>query len=696
MTDSNALQHFFLLHWFIAYKAEKLHEVKNTLLNFSYETRHSSRVFCEKIITENILIEGNETEIDEKEKTPKTIGEHIANQHWFFSGWTSDPTISSMITMLDAMEGKIENKNIEELWNAIWGDNSKIVFHQLDMTQLNLPDELYIKMNSRGKPLTNFEYFKSQFSEIIPTNKKNDFNDKIDKDWYDLFWYQLFEIKEQNGEEIIDIAKFVDESFLRFFRYLTNILIARNEIDLVVEKFPDEISFYKAVYSNTDLLESLFEILDCIKEINFKTYFKEFFYIKDDEQSQLNTRLFFANRSIQLFRLCCTHYDPDQRSNPFSIGEQLVFYAAIYGIVNKIEEPHKQLRTIRNLIANSDDTVRKDNMHNLLVSVEQVMDGIDLDKSSKFNTTQVKNELDKRNYLLENEENRELLNNLEDNTILQGCTVVFDLDDNFSSRAKQFLLTFNEVEPDFKNIKKAMFSFGDYSQFYGSTKSKTDKIKWGVWMHYQLGSNKLSHWRELLTPSNLRVGFDNTKTVLIAFLDQLKSSTMESIIENYLESEETLKDWRYYYVKYKECRQMPVGYSSWIKDKKYQYHSRMMNSTQLNGQNWSPYLYCLHKTTQEKTSLEKYDNDLIVVNEYGNSFSIRNYNSWYVVKVLSDNKEELITSLIGIDDFEIFEQDEKKELRYIIKQNTEHIDIENRVEKGMNLIKILSNYRINN
>ncbi len=684
----------FLLHWFIAYKEKSLNEIADILLNFSYETRHSSRVFCEKIITEKINIAEDETQKDDQEKKLKSLGEHIANQSWFFSGWNNDPTISSMLTMLDAIEAKVLNQNTNILWDALWGENAKIVFHQLDMTKLNLPDELYIKMNSRGKPLTNFEYFKSQFSEIIPANKKNDFNEKIDKDWYDLFWYQLYEIEEQNGEEIKDIAKFVDESFLRFFRYLTNILIARNQLTTDLETFPDEISFYKAVYSNANIIEALFVILESIKEIDFKSYFKEFFYVSKDDQNQSNIRLFFANRSIQLFRLCCTNYDPSQRSNPFSIGEQLLFYASIYGIVNDIETPHKQLRTIRNLIANSEDTVRKDNMHSLLVSVEQVMNGDILDKSSKFNNIQIENEQDKKEYLQKIPENKELLNRLEDNIILQGSTVVFDLDNHLSLRATQFLSTFNEDEPDFRNIKRAMFSIGDYSQFYGSTKSKSDKIRWGVWMHYQLGSNKISQWRELFTPSNLRVGFENTKQILQTFLDNLEQSNIESIIENYLQSEATKKDWRYYYINYKECRHMPVGYSSWIMDKKYQYHSRMMNSTQLNGQNWSPYLFCIHKRTQEKTSLDNYDSSLIVVNEHGNSFGIRNVNSWYVVNVLSENEEELCNSLSLIDDFELVEQNETKELRYLIKQNDDYIDLEDRVEKGLKLIELLANYNL--
>ena len=192
----------FLLHWFVSYKEGKLDETKDLLLNFSYETRHSSRVFCEKIVTEKIII----STASSNTKTTNSIGEHIENQYWFFSGWKNDPTISSMLTMLNTIEEKLNTEHTASMYVNLWSSDSKLVFHQLDMSKLNLPDELYIKMNSRGKPLTNFEYFKSQFSEIIPTERRQEFNEKIDKDWYDLFWRQLSKLQNKEGYNIKDIA----------------------------------------------------------------------------------------------------------------------------------------------------------------------------------------------------------------------------------------------------------------------------------------------------------------------------------------------------------------------------------------------------------------------------------------------------------------------------------------------------------
>lgn len=39
------------------------------------------------------------------------------------------------------------------------------------MDAVGLSDDLYIKMNSRGKTLNEFEYFKTGFADLIPTKE---------------------------------------------------------------------------------------------------------------------------------------------------------------------------------------------------------------------------------------------------------------------------------------------------------------------------------------------------------------------------------------------------------------------------------------------------------------------------------------------------------------------------------------------
>ena len=73
-----------------------------------------------------------------------------------------------MLTMLDAIHKKFSNKKefFERLLN---NENPIITFLFLNLKDFKLTDDLYIKMNSRGKPLTPFENFKAKFEQFLET-----------------------------------------------------------------------------------------------------------------------------------------------------------------------------------------------------------------------------------------------------------------------------------------------------------------------------------------------------------------------------------------------------------------------------------------------------------------------------------------------------------------------------------------------
>ena len=60
--------------------------------------------------------------------------------------------------MLDAISE--EFRDTKDIWMKLKG--GAISFYFLPIKDLGLTDELYIKMNSRGKPLTKFEHFKAE------------------------------------------------------------------------------------------------------------------------------------------------------------------------------------------------------------------------------------------------------------------------------------------------------------------------------------------------------------------------------------------------------------------------------------------------------------------------------------------------------------------------------------------------------
>lgn len=169
------------------------------LEKFSYETRHAAKDFCASIVKEHWEIEDV---ADQNKIENNALSKRIVNSIWFMDYWQYDPTVGSMLTMLDAIHVRTQKIGKEH-----YPKLDKIIFNFFDMKEHNLSESLYLKMNARGKPLTAFENFKSAIETILPkdvdcsmfelledTNLKalHDFPSKwkycIDRQWTDFFW----------------------------------------------------------------------------------------------------------------------------------------------------------------------------------------------------------------------------------------------------------------------------------------------------------------------------------------------------------------------------------------------------------------------------------------------------------------------------------------------------------------------------
>lgn len=130
----------FLLHYYIA-KHENIEEKEQSFLQkFTYRTRISSRNFCEKLIYFT------------PDFSSEDLSSQIIDQAWFLMEWENDPTVKSMLVMLDAIHLKFVTT--DNLWPRLKRD--AIRFYFLPLSEMGVTDELYIKMNSRGKALTLF------------------------------------------------------------------------------------------------------------------------------------------------------------------------------------------------------------------------------------------------------------------------------------------------------------------------------------------------------------------------------------------------------------------------------------------------------------------------------------------------------------------------------------------------------------
>lgn len=258
----------YLLYWYIGNRELDEHNIKdlrNVLKRFSYATRPTSDKFCETLSNIKISYKINPSA-------------EIINSSWFFDSFKLDPTVQSMLVMLDEIH-KSYNKLNKELFSNL----NQIKFYVLPLDGFDLTDELYIKMNARGKQLTDFENLKADLIKWMK-DKNNLFKEnfekkvnydgriveyhlffelKLDNHWTKLFW--KFSKRKEKPEE-----KLVDPYMLQFWnRYLLNSYILNSKIN---NDAYEKNNYFKELYGNqgsdNDFKYNNFDIYKALLENN--------------------------------------------------------------------------------------------------------------------------------------------------------------------------------------------------------------------------------------------------------------------------------------------------------------------------------------------------------------------------------------------------------------------------------------------
>lgn len=176
----------FLIHVYLSIRAKGSNEsdrffkaihVKNGKLKeslFSYRTRSSAVEFCDGLIdADNDYSSVFRKDDNGNRIFRKTLSQYIRNSNWFYPDWLQDPTVKGMLTMLDAIDEKFDECNHQFILHRLLSEEDPSVsFIFMDLDDYKLTDDLYIKMNSRGKPLTPFENFKAKYEQYISELEK--------------------------------------------------------------------------------------------------------------------------------------------------------------------------------------------------------------------------------------------------------------------------------------------------------------------------------------------------------------------------------------------------------------------------------------------------------------------------------------------------------------------------------------------
>jgi hypothetical protein len=155
----------FLLHWYLSSLDGAFDEFRSwiTLPNggsrFTYRTRPAAREFFDALVSQA-------PPLGTIGANSRALSDWVTDSVWFVKSWRRDPTVRGCLTMLDAIHERFAK--YKGVWPQLVSTKSPaVIFRLLLLENFNLSDDLYIKMNARGKALTQFEVFKAEIERFI-------------------------------------------------------------------------------------------------------------------------------------------------------------------------------------------------------------------------------------------------------------------------------------------------------------------------------------------------------------------------------------------------------------------------------------------------------------------------------------------------------------------------------------------------
>jgi hypothetical protein len=486
----------FLLHLYFAKKESKDCEY---LKGFTYETRSSSREFCEKLVDAVIDFSKDEISAD------------IKNYSWFMLFWENDPTVKSMLVMLDAIHDKFKN-------STFYDRLENIKFSFLELKEFGLTDDLYIKMNARGKPLSEFENFKAEFEKELSQEIKA----KLDNEWLDLFWGL-----KDSDKKGIDLSS-VDKRYMAFFEGVAsnftvlNIKDTKGAKNFDFDEFDtlDTLDFFS---SNKNNVNNVIKILNELCEVSNYELLKNF--TDTSKKITYETRAKFFALSMFLINFGAQKLGGD-------------FYKEYERITSNVARDFNidsilKLRQVFEFINEICETCKNEDIFKLL-------EGFDDKQPESFKTIGFYKWQEKKKLKLMQSDTRWInaINEAEQHQYLgSNLTFLIDFAKDDVEKFKEYYKKFDDIFKEDKEsflFQRALLTKGDYlvesgyddgGEYFGFCNFNNDSSR-----------DKDDNWRSLF--------FDKKKSQILKELLKDKRN-LEKIIDDFDKT-----DWRYYFIKY--------------------------------------------------------------------------------------------------------------------------------------------------
>ncbi|WP_062312146.1 DUF262 domain-containing protein [Demequina rhizosphaerae] len=666
----------FLLHWYIASRAGKL-DPHAAWSQFRYSTRLSAEYFCYELVNHAWPHE-DEDPVD-----------WITDQPWYLFPWRTDPTIQSMLVMIAAIHRGLSADHLDfgALWARLMSDEQPAIsFLFLPIDDMESGDDLYIKMNSRGKPLTEFEIFKARLEKVLQgSGRRGLLSEKLDREWSDLLWHY------EGGNHL------VDEEFMNYLAFIVDVCEWRTGTTRTAGSLLDRARRVFVEHDDADThLDLLFFAFDTwvgedpSEDVPARV-FAEMFRVGEGPTSAVRL---FESQDPNLFAACLERYGTKQ----FSLAETILLYAVIVfrqsppeGAAGTLE---RRLRSLRNIAESAPDDVRNEHMPDLIAATTTLMtapEGAHLDGLKRFNQARVDDEKRKYALLVEDPEAATAVHALEDHDLLRGRLFAFPLDAAF---LKAHCATFHAVTADdvLPQLAPALLTKGDYSRRLGTTRR-------------QLGvpgeRRGRGSWREVLTSGSresreaMRIAVGNLLAD-VARHDGPTPDALDQIVREWLTErrEANLYDWLYYFVRYPVMLAAPKGVYIGDYDAAsggYRYRVDMMNGADYRSAFKDPYLLAVWNEIDDPARVGKpefrswdYTGDERAMRFTATGAGLRSHDNGFEILLPTDPAIQAMArsalAAFALDSTNVI---------HVAKRTSDGLDAEDRVQTGAAVVHAL-------
>ena len=647
------LTSLWLLHWMLCPETEA-DAAKKLLSHFSYATRSSSRRFCAALVAHI-----GDGELKQQLKTNKAKSA-LMEASWFLPAWQKDPTVNSMIEMLVAIGTRLGEVDTAPLWKRLQEGAITFTVIEIQSNEFRLTDELYIKMNNRGRMLTDWECDKAKaiecLGEVVFTEENaglweslqaneqektpaDYFSFRVDGRWQDFFWHL------SRGEEspLEDHVQRSDEMMRYFFTWWAEYRYYHYNTGECSDKMH--------VFKSAKEITLLFQVLNKLHEIGYphgesaksqdqeKEFLETAFGVASE--SAVEVRLHFTGREGNesrvgdLFRLLC--------EGKLERRHQVLVYYLLLRLVKYNEKAtganlHDFLRVVRNFLYGIREENKKmaftsgielKELSRYAKSLDEVLgekevyaglSSKEISEETSQNVSAFHHEVEKAKWICAHPAEKTELFRLEEHGLLRGFLrnlpwqVGSGIDINKLCEA--FFAIFGspwlkETEkPSDKLVARALVACG----FQGILNRGIRKYTWWA---YCFGGDE-PHWRFVLTyHKDMHLKEHTGRQNLLSALQRLfklyieQSGTpeerLQAIIDNFLMQTENKKPPLYYLVKYPDLWSGKIYHFAFTYDgevgTKVKHFVRCLGDNiikPMGSQTWNPFARAVRSTDRNK------------------------------------------------------------------------------------------------